>query len=403
MGVPSHPCDTKSRWRTISFVQHDTNELLNKNFRVLGSGPFLLEFNGHIRTVVADIKIESAGYDDYEFDPTYNYKLCAHPPELRLNGRLFIELENGSCVKTKNPPINFEGYESYVNYIFNLPGDFLEPIDEWWYGGDEVVFMSRDSLFDDPSFTLNCSAIPPVQDITDGPIFGLLSNGTWLLFDPHLDLDTNTPNLPVSDGGKSTFVASGGRKYCSNVPRTFLNEDDCKLTSNACTQSSSKEINTTYADNGDNMVVVCGSPGEVSNSKADGLLFDAYTGFETVSSIKGYNPKDNKQYVWFMIALEASDQLRQRVTWAFAQLLVIVEREIKRNIAETEGFLYFYDIFVRNAFGNYRDILREVSYSTYMAESLSFLNSKSSAYMLEHYRINASTGKLPQTHYVIKA
>ena len=67
----------------------------------------------------------------------------------------------------------------------------------------------------------------------------------------------------------------------------------------------------------------------------------------------------------------------------------------------TEGFLYYYDIFVRNAFGNYRDILREVSYSTYMAETLSFLGSKSSAYMLERYRVKASAGKKPSQNTLL--
>lgn len=48
-----------------------------------------------------------------------------------------------------------------------------------------------------------------------------------------------------------------------------------------------------------------------------------------------------------------------------------------------EWFLYYYDIFVRNAFGNYRDILKEISFSPIMAENLSFLRSKSSAYLWE--------------------
>lgn len=36
--------------------------------------------------------------------------------------------------------------------------------------------------------------------------------------------------------------------------------------------------------------------------------------------------------------------------------------------ASTEMFTSFYDIFVRNAFRNYKDVLREVSYSPIMAE-----------------------------------
>ena len=61
--------------------------------------------------------------------------------------------------------------------------------------------------------------------------------------------------------------------------------------------------------------------------------------------------------------------------------------------SRSEMFLSYYDIFVRNAFGNYRDILKEISYNPLMAENLSFLGSKSSAYMLERYRVKTSAGK----------
>ena len=37
----------------------------------------------------------------------------------------------------------------------------------------------------------------------------------------------------------------------------------------------------------------------------------------------------------------------------------------------------YYDIFVRNAFGNYRDVLREVSYSPVMGSMLTYVDSKS--------------------------
>jgi cullin-associated NEDD8-dissociated protein 1 len=49
--------------------------------------------------------------------------------------------------------------------------------------------------------------------------------------------------------------------------------------------------------------------------------------------------------------------------------------------------LTYYDIFVRNAFGNYRDMLREIAYSPLMGENLSFLQSKSAAYMWENQQV----------------
>jgi uncharacterized protein (DUF1800 family) len=88
-----------------------------------------------------------------------------------------------------------------------------------------------------------------------------------------------------------------------------------------------------------------------------------------------------------MTALQATDQLRQRVSWALAQLLVVVRDAIQNDKLKTEWHINYYDIFVRNAFANYRDVLKQISFSPLMAESLTYLNSKSSAFMLENYQL----------------
>jgi len=88
-----------------------------------------------------------------------------------------------------------------------------------------------------------------------------------------------------------------------------------------------------------------------------------------------------KQNVWNMISLAAQDQLRQRMAWVLSQILPITPYQINES-GLSEIYLNYHDIFVRNAFGNYRDVLREVSLSPMMAEMLSFLESKSSAYVL---------------------
>ena len=49
----------------------------------------------------------------------------------------------------------------------------------------------------------------------------------------------------------------------------------------------------------------------------------------------------------------------------------------------TETHTNFYDIMVRNAFGNYRDILREASYNALMAEHLTYVESKSTSFVYE--------------------
>jgi hypothetical protein len=49
----------------------------------------------------------------------------------------------------------------------------------------------------------------------------------------------------------------------------------------------------------------------------------------------------------------------------------------------TEATLQYYDIFVRNAFGSYRDILKQVAFSPKMGEMLSSINNKSYQYLAD--------------------
>ena len=84
-----------------------------------------------------------------------------------------------------------------------------------------------------------------------------------------------------------------------------------------------------------------------------------------------------------MLALTAEDQLRQRMAWALSQILVI-SPTLLRDRESSEATLQYYDIFVRNAFGNYRDILKQVAYSPLMGEMLSFTANKSYQYLADN-------------------
>ena len=75
-----------------------------------------------------------------------------------------------------------------------------------------------------------------------------------------------------------------------------------------------------------------------------------------------------KQSVHAMIALYAPDQLLQRVACALSQVWVVADGVLDWMTAEK--YLSYYDIFVRHANGNLRDIMREVSYHPAMGLSL---------------------------------
>jgi len=127
--------------------------------------------------------------------------------------------------------------------------------------------------------------------------------------------------------------------------------------------------------------IVCGSPGEVENNLDEPIL----NSFQALPS-SGKSILDNSEYmmqkkiVWTEIVLHAQDQLRQRMAWALAQILVISPGSDSLYL-HTEVYTAYYDIFVRNAFGNYRDVLKEVAFSPMMADNLSYLKSRSTDYI----------------------
>jgi hypothetical protein len=57
------------------------------------------------------------------------------------------------------------------------------------------------------------------------------------------------------------------------------------------------------------------------------------------------------------------------VAWALSQIWVVNEDPIYRKKPGNEHFFAYYDIFVRHAFGNYKDILKEVSVRTLPVQS----------------------------------
>ena len=88
-----------------------------------------------------------------------------------------------------------------------------------------------------------------------------------------------------------------------------------------------------------------------------------------------FSSSETKQIVWYQAAITAQDVFRQRIAWSLSQLFVVGESGSNQPQA-TEKYLSFYDIFVRHAFGNFRDILGEVTYHPVMGYYLTFVDNK---------------------------
>ncbi len=77
-------------------------------------------------------------------------------------------------------------------------------------------------------------------------------------------------------------------------------------------------------------------------------------------------------YAWWQNNMLAKDMLRQRIAYSLSQISVI---SLNGNLSSySVGVANYYDILVRNSFGNYKDLLLEVTLHPAMGNYLSHLN-----------------------------
>ena len=129
---------------------------------------------------------------------------------------------------------------------------------------------------------------------------------------------------------------------------------------------------------------VCGSLGEVANDAATGRIIalqaggpkDGRWGRKNKQDLFRYfNSRSTKHMVWLNIALDAPDTFRQRAAWALSQIWTCAGGT-ESSSDSTEHWAQYYDIFVRNTFGNVRNILKEVTYSPVMMLYLTYRGNK---------------------------
>lgn len=78
--------------------------------------------------------------------------------------------------------------------------------------------------------------------------------------------------------------------------------------------------------------------------------------------------------VWFRNALQGNDQLRQRVAFALSEIMVVSQKGALIDFPY--ALADYYDVLARNAFGNYRQLIEEVTLHPAMGVYLSMLSNE---------------------------
>ncbi|MCK4494184.1 MAG: DUF1800 domain-containing protein, partial [Methylococcales bacterium] len=88
-----------------------------------------------------------------------------------------------------------------------------------------------------------------------------------------------------------------------------------------------------------------------------------------------FNMRGYRQDSWAEQTMFAPDQLRQRMAFALSQIIVVSENDAA--LAErADSLAYHYDILAKHAFGNYKDLLKEVALSPAMGMYLTHQGSQ---------------------------
>lgn len=78
-----------------------------------------------------------------------------------------------------------------------------------------------------------------------------------------------------------------------------------------------------------------------------------------------------RHQVWWEAAVNAEDQLRQRIAFALSEIMVVSDSDGLGLSGLQRGVTGYYDLFVKHAFGNFRDLLGDVTIHPAMGDFLS--------------------------------
>ena len=120
-----------------------------------------------------------------------------------------------------------------------------------------------------------------------------------------------------------------------------------------------------------------------ATSHWDWLVAQGFSASTFINAETGFDPT-----MWRQLIVEP-DQLRQRVSFALSEIMVVGIAGINLNWKQFAGAAYM-DVLLDNAFGNFRTLMDAITTNAAMASYLTFLGNR---------KANAATGAVPDENY----
>lgn len=337
-GIITQQCDLDTRWNRYVFEARDIGKVLVVE---KSSTKFLLKINGYLRGEVDSFlgqPFPGTNITVVTF-PT-NMRICAVREGIDQPLKLSAQNDTTCAINWLNPAIQLSTSTNVQVLAAN-----------------EAVFVPVVGA--NTSFILKSRTVP-CSNVSDAGGNTFIRQGTnFYRFDPRIRLFTNLLNDP------SPSTTNG---QCPIVPRTYLSANTCVRRPGCKYLPGTEEA--------------CGSPGEVIDRPELGWHYMAFIS-DTAGEFATYLdwPTQSQRDFMFVVNnlhLKSVDQLRQRIAWSLANIVIIGFADLEAS-NYPEAWLSFYDIFVRHSFGNYFDLLKEVTYHPLMANYLTYFQNKAYA------------------------
>lgn len=125
-----------------------------------------------------------------------------------------------------------------------------------------------------------------------------------------------------------------------------------------------------------------------TNNEQTGAEFLAARGYDQVTAAQFYNGTITGDYMIWSQLLSGGNSVRKRVAFALSEFFVVSLTGIDM-VWRGPGIAAYWDILNRNAFGNYRDLLQDITLNPAMG---TFLNTRGN-------RRSDGTGRVPDENY----
>ncbi len=109
-----------------------------------------------------------------------------------------------------------------------------------------------------------------------------------------------------------------------------------------------------------------------------------------------FNPR--RIFVWWQQSVTAADQLRQRVANAWSQIFVVSDKSTDAFVNATDAVCDYYDTLLVNGLGNFRDLLKSVTYHACMGIYLDYLGNEKSEKSESSRKVDAGARR-PDENY----